>query len=692
MPKHLSSLGAGSNLAYASRSLGELTANGVAATDSKAYDAAFSISASGYIGTGSASGAKGLSEPKDGKFDRMVGYVQSYSATDGWGVLRSRELDGEITFHADEIMPEFQSHRFATSEPVEFTIQVDEQGVRVATLVKPKLGRTAYEAVGIRCRGYVRRFAERWGFLNAASFDGDLFVHRDNVLPASDFPGEVREPLLATGQVVEFDIMLDDRLRVVAKMITTCIPSQPGDWVGQRINGYVRSFQDRWGFLNSERFVGDLFVHRDGMLPQYQGINLLPGTLVEFDVRHDDHRPDSKNRLVARNVAVLSIPQNEMGTNEQTLTGFGQPTGSSLPSHPMQPLRQAPMQMPMQVASMQQSQAHLLGQPAPMHPQPMQPMPQPMQQASTLATNPYYAAHATAYPAQPQISQQVYPQQYDAYQNPGFTQQVVMPHVGQPTGYVEAVGTPQPQTFAEVAPAVTGMEVYAQSQAYVMPITQQVLPYNIQQVAEQPYQVTNQATLYPAVSTSMQPFGTATAPSSAPPQMAVMPQIAAPMTDGHMAVDASKLVRQSDFQAYQMQLPGLLHMAVQDWEPDATDVRGQMHLQAGVLVGVTQEAQHGWVYGTQPARPSRGNGGMPIDGWIPKAMLKRVMLCQVLADWMADSQGTLSVRKGDLVAVSHEAVRGWIYGERCWGFGEPTPGVMLQAGWLPKKVTDVVQS
>ena len=27
--------------------------------------------------------------------------------------------------------------------------------------------------------GYVRRFADRWGFLNAAAFDGDLFVHRE---------------------------------------------------------------------------------------------------------------------------------------------------------------------------------------------------------------------------------------------------------------------------------------------------------------------------------------------------------------------------------------------------------------------------------------------------------------------------------------------------------------------------------
>ena len=48
--------------------------------------------------------------------------------------------------------------------------------------VKPLLGRKPYDVLGQRHRGYVRRFAERWGFLNAAAFDGDLFVHRDNLL------------------------------------------------------------------------------------------------------------------------------------------------------------------------------------------------------------------------------------------------------------------------------------------------------------------------------------------------------------------------------------------------------------------------------------------------------------------------------------------------------------------------------
>lgn len=264
------------------------------------YLTAASLSAQGAIGRGAA-------ESKDIKQERQTGYVQRYSAADGWGMLRSKDIEGEIPFHADEIMPEFQTHQFAAADVVEFTVQANERGQRVGTLVKPRSGRSPYDVVGTRCRGYVRRFAERWGFLNAAIFDGDLFVHRDNLLPASDFPADAREPLLTTGQVVEFDVMLDDRGRVVAKMITTRIPSHPMDWIGQRITGYIRSFQDRWGFINSDRFLGDLFVHRDGLLPQCQGVTLTPGTVVEFDVRHDDHRQDSKNRLVARNVAVLQL-------------------------------------------------------------------------------------------------------------------------------------------------------------------------------------------------------------------------------------------------------------------------------------------------------------------------------------------------------------------------------------------------
>ena len=50
-----------------------------------------------------------------------------------------------------------------------------------ATMIKPVVGRKAGECLGKRYRGYVRRFVEKWGFVNCAAFDGDLFLHLDNV-------------------------------------------------------------------------------------------------------------------------------------------------------------------------------------------------------------------------------------------------------------------------------------------------------------------------------------------------------------------------------------------------------------------------------------------------------------------------------------------------------------------------------
>mmetsp|Transcript_133364 Transcript_133364/g.245202 ORF Transcript_133364/g.245202 Transcript_133364/m.245202 type:complete len:281 (-) Transcript_133364:110-952(-) len=146
-------------------------------------------------------------------------------------------------------------------------------------------------------------------------------------------------------------------------------------------------------------------------------------------------------------------------------------------------------------------------------------------------------------------------------------------------------------------------------------------------------------------------------------------------------------------------LPGVLHMALTDWDPGVPEQHGQMRMEAGTLIGITQEAAHGWVYGTQPGHPSKG--GAPIDGWVPKAMLKRVSLCQVFVDWPADSSGTLSVRKGELIAVSHEAERGWVYGEKVSPSGHslqpPTHSIGGNAdggaaGWLPKKVLECVQA
>ncbi|CAK9015705.1 Uncharacterized protein SCF082_LOCUS12881 [Durusdinium trenchii] len=114
-------------------------------------------------------------------------------------MVKSHMFEGELTFRIDRVMPEFQAHPLHENEGVEFDVQADETGKPVAVAVKPVLGRKPYDVLGQRHRGYVRRFAERWGFLNAAAFDGDLFVHRDNLLlePGTE-TGADGQPILRT--------------------------------------------------------------------------------------------------------------------------------------------------------------------------------------------------------------------------------------------------------------------------------------------------------------------------------------------------------------------------------------------------------------------------------------------------------------------------------------------------------------
>lgn len=52
--------------------------------------------------------------------------------------------------------------------------------------------------------------------------------------------------------------------------------------------------------------------------------------------------------------------------------------------------------------------------------------------------------------------------------------------------------------------------------------------------------------------------------------------------------------------------------------------------------------------------------------------MKRVSLCRVAVDWPAEGQATLGVCKGEIVAVSKEAERGWVY-------GEPLAGILQRA-------------
>jgi len=263
----------------------------------------------GIVSTPPPADSKGVKTPAkqalDLKYERLSGVIQKYDIANAWGVVTSSLFPGEVHFRTDRVMPEFQSNNFQEGEGIEFDVQADDHGRAHAVMLKPMVGRTPHECLGQRHRGYVRRCAERWGFLNSAAFDGDLFVHRDNILLVPDQIVEGQPPL-RSGQAVEFDVALDDRGRAVARQITTHALPRPWDWIGNRLRGHVRSFQGAWGFIVCDRFAGDLFVHRDSFLAQFQGTQITVGTVVEFDVERDQRRKGAKDRLVARRVAILA--------------------------------------------------------------------------------------------------------------------------------------------------------------------------------------------------------------------------------------------------------------------------------------------------------------------------------------------------------------------------------------------------
>mmetsp|Transcript_57760 Transcript_57760/g.125615 ORF Transcript_57760/g.125615 Transcript_57760/m.125615 type:complete len:660 (-) Transcript_57760:178-2157(-) len=595
-----------------------------------------------------------VSNPLALRHERLTGTISKYIPSSGYGFVRSHLFEGELGFKTESIMLECQSYEFQESEAVEFDVQSDERGRPHAVALKPVVGRKPNECLGQRHRGYVRRFADRWGFLNAAAFDGDLFVHRDNLLLVPDQMQDGQAPLRA-GQAVEFDVAQDDRGRCVAKQITTHALLRPCDWINHRLRGYIRSFQGAWGFINSERFAGDLFVHRDSLLAQFQGVDLTVGTVVEFDVERDHHKKGGKNRLVARQVAVTLQPgavaqqqagypgqmqqasayasQMQQGVPDpmlystmppQSLPGYG--SGLNPQAANFTPLQSPPMYYGTQPDMQQQ---HLAAQ-----------MPSPYPYGDPAAL--YGAAQQAAagvppYPGQPPMPgmpQQQYPQM----------QQMTQPPVPHPMGQVPGVTPPlmgQPQY---------GMPQMATPQ-YGMPQMQYGQP--LASAAPQPVP-------------TPQPMGIPPAQPTPPAQ----PQAQVPGAEGAPAEGAAA--------GDQPQV--LLHITTHDWEPDQS---GQLRVRKGTLVNVSHRAAHGWVYAAtvQPDNQSEP----AAEGWVPQAVAKRVSLCRVAVEWPAEGSGTLGLAKGDLIAVSKEAERGWVFGERI------SPRRQDPAdGWLPKKVLEYV--
>ena len=116
-------------------------------------------------------------------------------------------------------------------------------------------------------------------------------------------------------------------------------------------------------------------------------------------------------------------------------------------------------------------------------------------------------------------------------------------------------------------------------------------------------------------------------------------------------------------------------------------IKGERHLGwvGGAFVTVSFRAEHGRV---RAGTVQLGSSKPASEGWVPQAVVKRVSLCRVIVDWPAEGTNTLGVTRGEIIAVSKEADRGWVYGERLG----PKQSDIPSEGWLPKKALECMQS
>lgn len=539
--------------------------------------------------------------------DRLTGVVSRWLPQHEVGYIQSRHFEGLVGYRFRRVMLEFQDDPPVEGDEVEFNIQLDARGRACATAVKPILGWRPADCIGQRLCGYVRRFANRCGFLSTASFDGDLLVHQESVLQSPEGP-----VMLHTGQPVEFDVAADHQGRIVAARVSVRSMWRLSDRVGHRCRGYVRSLQGAHGIINSSSFDGDLHVHRDALLAPHQGGQFVPGAVVEFDIAMDNSMREES--IVARRVCVLERQQHEAQpppygaefsgppplAGDRCVAAYPPYCGQQLP----QPLAAEGWPCPLVYAApMATGMAYGYGMP---------------QSASDGPPHP--AMYGTAPPQMPQ-------------------------------------GLPLVSIEGRKCPIGGDREAGAASP----------------QLQQQP-----------------------TAPDSAA-QSSEMPQIKGHLDPG-AAVDESFAlecaseggsIRDIDSDASgqaaskHLSTKKGLFIVLEDWAAEQT---GQLSVTEGSLVRISQTVAHGWVWGGI-VRPTAKRCPPLHEGWLPEALLRKVRLHRATMDWTGEEDSTLSVSKGEVVAVSKEAARGWVFAERVGTRDQSS----VNEGWLPREILNTFE-
>lgn len=238
----------------------------------------------------------------------LAGRIKNFK--DNWGFVVSDSFDGDLFIHSKNNP---QLGRVGPGDPIKFEVMEDAQSAGNfcagnALLLKEELA----NLVGQHIRGFVKSFRGGWGFINSARFEGDLFVGLKTNRHLE------MTPLLQQGENVEFEVVADQkagyqainvkRLEATTMIMPTAMqmPSmamlsspmpahvsvqrpgmglhravkRPEELLGQRAHGTVRSFRGDWGFVVSDSFEGDLFLHQ-GSNP---GVVLTTGTSIMFDI------------------------------------------------------------------------------------------------------------------------------------------------------------------------------------------------------------------------------------------------------------------------------------------------------------------------------------------------------------------------------------------------------------------------
>eukprot|EP00929_Paragymnodinium_shiwhaense_P119171 TRINITY_DN9104_c0_g1_i1.p1 TRINITY_DN9104_c0_g1~~TRINITY_DN9104_c0_g1_i1.p1 ORF type:complete len:552 (+),score=114.01 TRINITY_DN9104_c0_g1_i1:93-1748(+) len=263
------------------------------------------------------------------KAERLVGTVRSFRGS--WGFIVSDAFQGDI-FVGLKGNPQLGG---TLRQGEEVSFELVEQNGKTEAIDVQVLG-LAGAGDSPRFEGRVRKFQSPWGFIESDAFEGDLFVG----LKANP---HLRESGLSQEDRVEFEIIRDPatgkseavHVRVLTSAHSGRRPAgapalartgpaeraQVSHLVGQMIRGTIKNFRDLWGFVVSDQFEGDLFIHMKAN-PDLGAVG--PGDPVEFVVEQDKEKGfmAANTRVIVEDVSGL-VGQKIRGTVRKFRGGWG---------------------------------------------------------------------------------------------------------------------------------------------------------------------------------------------------------------------------------------------------------------------------------------------------------------------------------------------------------------------------------